>query len=239
MNTETKNTEVTTEEAVEETTTEENQETETTGSESTESTETSPEPLQVDYKAKAEELEKKLAGVKFKEREEKRELSEDEKEEISKGVSEERLIEILNERDSKYEKKLESQKLSSMAESLTESEDEANYAMQVWQNTDLSHISDSKEEQLRFVIAGMNHERVLAQNNELKRSLQSKDTANRNTATTARDARNANEPSVEGDMKAVLNKKGFKYSNEKKAYTKKLANGKTMFADGKGKTWVE
>ncbi|MCR4285496.1 MAG: hypothetical protein NUW00_01220 [Candidatus Kaiserbacteria bacterium] len=193
----------------------------------------------IDYKAKFESLQKKVAGDAFKKREAKhKETGDDDGEEDdSKPLTKAELKALLDERDSSNAKNGQAIEAMTLAKTLTESDDEAQYAVELFKHITLPF--DTLEENMRFIIGGMNAERLIGQTEEVKRALKSKETARKNTAITVRDKASGSQPAISSDVKAVLKAQGYKYLSEKKAYGKKLANGKMLFSDGKGKTWVE
>lgn len=231
------------EEAVEETTTETTEEgaeeATTEGEESAGST--TKEPLQIDYKAELEKLQKKIAGDAFRFRKEKRSddkpSDEDDESDADRPLTMKEMQKILDEREAKILRTSTTKEALTFAKSLTVNEDEARYAASLWEHVTLPF--DSMEEQMRFIIGGMNAERFIAQNTELQRSLQSKTMARKNTATTTRDALSSGAPKIDAQIKQALERTGFKFEPAKKAWVKTLANGKKMFNDGRGKKWFE
>jgi len=199
------------------------------------------EPLQIDYKDKYEKLQGKIAGDAFKFRKSKKDDSAEDDDssqddDENRPLTRSEMEKMLEDRESKVIKQQSSKEALDVASSLTSSEDEAKYALALWENVSLPF--ETMEEQMKFIVAGMNAERTIAQNSELKRSLKSKDTARKNTATTARDAQVGTQPKLAADMTSVLKAQGYKFNSSQKNFQKKLSNGKTLFNDGKGKTWI-
>jgi hypothetical protein len=204
-------------------------------------TETKPtEPLQIDYKAKAEELQKKIAADAFKFRKEKRKEDGDSDDgaepDLDKPMTAAEVQKLLKEQEQNLTKQLSSKEALGIANTLTTNTDEAAYAVSLWQHVTLPF--DTIEEQMKFIVAGMNADRILAQNAELKRTIISKDTAKKTIATTTRTPQSTGQPKVNPQVLAALKNTGFTYNSSQKVFSKKLANGKMMFNDGKGKTWV-
>lgn len=198
------------------------------------------EPLQTDYKAEYEKLQKRIATDAFKFRQSKKEDKAEElgdEPEDDKPLTRSEIEKLLAKEKESVTKQLTVKEATTLASALTSNEDEAQYAVALWQNVQLPF--DTMQEQLEFIVGGMNAKRVLAQNAELKRALLSKDTARKNTATTARDAMSAGQPKTDPQIASVLKTQGFTYNSTQKLFTKKLANGKTMYNNGKGKTWVQ
>ena len=193
----------------------------------------------IDYKAKYEDLQKKIAGDAFKKREAKHKESDESEgeEDDSKPLTRAELKALLEERESGKAKNEQAREAMTIAKTLTETEDEALYAVELFKHITLPF--DSLDESIRFIIAGMNADRIMGQTQEVKRALKSKETARKNTAVTVRDKASGSQPALSGDMKVVLKNQGYKYLSDKKVYGKKLPTGKMLFNDGKGKTWVE
>ena len=207
-----------------------------------EETETTKEILTIDYKKNYEELQKRIANDAFKFRKEKRQEKDGESTEsddldLNKPLTMAEVQKMLAENQETVTKQLKFKEASQIASSLTSSEDETKLALSLWEHVSLPF--DTMEEQMKFIVAGMNADRVLGQNAELKRALVSKTTARKDTATTVRTPLSSGQPKIASDVLNVLKNNGFKYDSAKKAYVKTLANGKKMFNDGKGKKWFE
>lgn len=207
------------------------------------SDEASNEPLQIDYKSEYEKLQQKIAGDAFRFRKEKRvETKSDDSEpegddeDDDRPLTRKEMEKMLAEREQKILRQGSLKEATTLARSFVETDDEAKYAAALWEHVQLPF--DSMEEQMRFIIGGMNSSRLLAQNSELKRTIQSKTLARKNTATTMKDA-TINTPKIKADVKSALERTGFKYDTTKKAWSKTLANGRKMFNDGNGKKWFE
>lgn len=230
------------EEAVEETVTETTDEALEEGADGEEGKgSTTKEPLQIDYKSELEKLQKKIAGDAFRFRKEKRSddkpSDEGDEADADRPLTMKEMQKILDEREAKILRTSTAKEALTFARSLTTNDDEASYAASLWEHVTLPF--DSMEEQMRFIIGGMNAERFIAQNTELQRALQSKTMARKNTATTTRDALNSGAPKIDAQIKQALERTGFKFEPSKKAWVKTLANGKKMFNDGRGKKWFE
>jgi hypothetical protein len=201
--------------------------------------ETTKEPLQTDYKVKYEDLQKKIATDAFRFRKEKRQDDTESADEADddKPLTRAEMQKMLDDREQKILRQSSTKEAITLARSFTDNDDEAKYAATLWEHVTLPF--DSMEEQMRFIIGGMNAERLLAKNSELLRTVQSKTMARKNTATTARDATGGTAPKIDGQVKQALERTGFKYETTKKAWVKTLANGKKMYNDGHGKKWFE
>lgn len=199
--------------------------------------------LTIDYKKNYEDLQKRIANNAFKYRKEKRQEKGDEQGDESDDSDPNKTLtmadvqKMLAENQETVAKQFKVKEATQIATTLTSSEDEAKLALSLWEHISLPF--DTMEEQMKFIVAGMNADRVLGQNAELKRALQSKTTARKDTATTTRTPQSSGQPKIAGDVLAALKNNGFKYDTAKKAYVKTLANGKKMYNDGKGKKWFE
>lgn len=214
---------------------------ETGTDETTETEATTEKPLTIDYKAEHDKLQKKIAEDAFKFRKQKKaETSDDDSDEDDseedKPLTRAEVARMLAEEKATLAKQFAVKEATTLASSLTSNEDEAQYAVAMWQHVTLPF--DTMQEQMEFIVGGMNAKRILAQNSELKRALVSKDTARKNTATTTRDAQTMGQPKTDPQVASVLKTQGYTYNSNQKVYSKKLANGKIMYNDGKGKTWV-
>ncbi len=199
------------------------------------------EPLQKDYKSAYEDLQKKIAGDAFRFRKEKRVEKSDDADEADadddRPLTRSEMQKLLDEREQKIVRQSSTKEAITLARSFTDNDDEAKYAAALWEHVTLPF--DTMEEQMRFIIGGMNAERLLAQKSELVRAVQSKTMARKDTATSTRDAQVSTAPKIDSQVKAALERTGFKYEAPKKAWVKTLANGRKMFNDGKGKKWFE
>lgn len=212
---------------------------ETEGEEST--TDDKKESLTIDYKAEHDKLQKLIAADAFKFRKQKKsnEGMEDEERDDSesdKPLTMAEVQKLLDERESKLSRQFSVKEATQIATSLTTNEDEAQYAVALWEHVSLPF--DTMQEQMEFIVSGLNAKRILAQNNELKRALQGKNSVNKNTATTVRDPLSSGQPKINPQIAAALKNTGYTYNSTQKVYSKKLAGGKTLYNDGKGKTWV-
>lgn len=245
MDTQTNQTDENVVEVAEETTTDEVEveSTETVDvGESDETTATTTEPLKTDYKAKLESLTKKIAGDAFRYRKDKRQVETTEPEngldeDDNRPLTRAEMQKILDEREQKILRQSSSKEAFAFARTLVDNDDEAKYAAAIWEHVTLPF--DTVEEQMKFIVGGMNVDRLLAQKGELIRTVQSKTMARKNTATTARDAQAGNTPKIDPQVKQALENTGHKYDTTAKAWVKTLANGKKMFNDGRGKKWFE
>lgn len=215
-------------------------EVETPTEEDKETTTKEDEILTIDYKKNYEDLQKRIAADAFKFRKEKRQEKDGEAGDYldpDKPLTMAEVQKMLAENQETVAKQFKVKEATQIASTLTSSEDETKLALSLWEHISLPF--DTMEEQMKFIVAGMNADRVLGQNAELKRALISKTMARKDTATTVRTPLSSGQPKVAGDVLAALKNNGFKYDTAKKAYVKTLANGKKMYNDGKGKKWFE
>lgn len=218
------------------------EEVETTTDEGEKSTTKKEETLTIDYKKKNEELQKLIAADAFKYRKEKRQKEDGEEGDESEGLDPNKPLtmaevqKMLAENQETVTKQFKVKEATQIASTLTSSEDETALALSLWQHVSLPF--NTIEEQMKFIVAGMNADRVLGQNAELKRALMSKTTARKDTATTVRTPQSGGQPKVAGDVLVALKNNGYKFDSAQKVYVKTLANGKKLYNNGKGKTWV-
>ncbi len=172
-----------------------------------------------------EKAEKALAGDRFKKSEAKRKDPKPE-EKSDSGATTAQIAKMLDERDAKIRKETMSSEVKKIAKELAGSDDEAGAIVEIYNNrTFPSGLSLERQLQEAYAIAHM--PRVLAKNEELRRSLRSKDTkksgSNENTH---RDVPKGKEPELSPQDKLVIQKAGWKW--EGKQYMKKLPNGKVL-----------
>lgn len=199
------------------------------------------EPLTIDYKKNYEDLQSRIAADAFKYRKQKRQENGEEGDDSedldpNKPLTMAEVQKMLAENQETVAKQFKVKEATQIAATLTSSEDEAKLALSLWEHISLPF--DTMEEQMEFIVAGMNAKRVLGQNAELKRALISKTTARKDTATSVRTPQPGGQPKVAGDVLAALKNSGYKYDSAAKVYVKDLANGKKLYNDGKGKTWT-
>jgi len=248
MTTEAKNTQTTGDEQVDvDTTEEETQEESTEEEETEESQEDSTEHSQIDYKAIAdderkrrEDAEKTAADYAFKLRENKRKGDEDDEseDEDDAPLTRKELNEALQSFSQQNEKSQQDVQAQQLIEKYTTNEDEAEAAMLYWKNRVIP--TGNLEEDVMFAVGGLNHKRVLATNDELKRSLKSKSTVNRDASDTHKEPTGSSEPKIDSASAQTIKSAGMKWDSKKRVYGKKLKDGKTFYFDPKTKKrWKE
>lgn len=204
------------------------------------------EAPKVDYEAllkeeqeKRKEAERILAEKRFKEAEAKRKKEEGQEDDEDKPLTKRELQDILaNERQAIQKDSQEGTALI-IARANTGSEAEAQLALLRWKDI---KSSGNLEADVLFAIGGINSKRILAQNAELKRSLQSKENSNKDTTGTYRNPTSASEGKMSGDDAQAYKQAGFIWDGQKKVYKKSLSkDGKLfLFKDPKTKkTWTE
>ena len=185
-------------------------------------------------RAKREKAEKALAERAFKERKKKREGEEEgeESEEDDKPMTATQLRAILAEERQATQKEIMSSQIKEKAKALATSEAEANLIMEIHKNrTFPSYLSI--DEQLEESLAIANRKKLVAQNEELRRALRSKDTKKTDTTGTYKETPKVGEPKLAVQDKQALIRAGFNWDG--KYYSKKMSNGKTLFKDWKTK----
>lgn len=202
-------------------------------------TETTTEPEKIDYKAlaeaeakRAEEAEKASADLAFKLREKKRVEEEPYKEEDpDKPLTRSELNEVLKQFAETNQKSTQDREAKEIIAKYAEGE-EAEAAYVFWKNRVVP--TGNLQEDVMFAIGGLNHSRVIAQNEELKRSLLSKETKGKDAAGTHKDATGSSETISSQDAQTIK-AAGMKWDGRKRVYSKKLKDGKTFYFDPKTK----
>lgn len=186
-------------------------------------------------KERADKAEATLAEKAFKSRKDKREEPESDDEE-DKPLSRRELLGVLEERDKHTTKIIQESTALEIARKHTSSEVEAQAALLFWKNRVVP--TGNLEEDVKFAVGGLNHSRTIAQNEELKRALRSKETKSDNAAGDHRDAPQGSEPQSSSDISAIKGA-GFKWDGTARLYTKPLTGGKKLMYDPKTKKrWV-
>jgi len=219
-------------EPIEETTEEEFDEEETTEQKPTET---------IDYKAladaetkRAEEATKAAADLAFKLREQKRDEKDETppEEDENKPLTRADINQVLAEFARTNEKSNQDSEAKNLIAKHVEG-DEAEAAYLFWKNRVVP--TGNLEEDVMFALGGLNYKRVIAQNSELKRSLQSKDTRNKDVSGTVKDPTGTAETTLSSQDAQTLKASGMKWDGKKRLYSKKLKDGKTFYFDPKTK----
>lgn len=200
---------------------------------------------ETDYKAIAEAekerreaAERLLAEDRYKASEAKRkEKKEDDEDDEDKPVTEKSLQALLaRDRQASLKDSQEAQALT-IARANTASEEEAQAAVLFYKNR--VNPTGNLEDDIKFAIGGLNNKKILAQNEELKRALKSKESASNDSSSGHQDGM----PKVEPKLPANSPLKEYKYMGNG-VYSKKLSSGKTLFRNskpmpGQPHSWVE
>lgn len=195
--------------------------------------ETATKKTEPDYKAIAEAekerreaAERLLAEDRYKASEAKRREKQEEEEDEDKPITEKSLQTILaRERQASLKESQEAEALK-IARANTNSEEEAQAAVIFYKNR--VNPTGNLEDDIKFAIGGLNNKRVLAQNEELKRALKSKESVSSDTSSGHQDGLPKNEPKLPANSPL----KEYKYMGNG-IYSKKLASGKTLFRNSK------
>ena len=183
-----------------------------------------------------EKAEKALAEKAFKHREVKRkEEGEEKEEEEEKPLTASQLTKILAEERQATQKEILSSQIKEKAKALSTSDAEANLIYEIHKNrTFPSYLS--LDEQLEEAYAIANRKKLMAQNEELRRSLRSRETKKKDGSGSYKELPKPGEPKLAAHDRAVM--KEFAWDG--KYFTKKLSTGKTLYKDWKTKkTWVK
>ena len=181
----------------------------------------------------------KIAQEEYKERRKKREESGEEADE-EKSLTGSELRAILAEERQLTQKEILGSQIAEKARKLANSDSEATLIVEIHKNrTWPAYLT--LDEQLEEAFAIANRRRLMAQNEELKRSLKSKETKKNDTAGTQRDAPAAGEPKLSGQDIQAIKAVGYVWDGAKQLYKKPIAGGKkTLYYDAKSKRrWVE
>lgn len=194
---------------------------------------------EIDYEAELE-LERKRgtpdpekAKEAFKEREAKRAQEQQEvttEEEADRPLTRKELDEALARERHQTEIRLRQEQINEIALKLAESPAEAELIKEIHKNRTFP-ASLPVAEQLREAWAIANSKRLAAKNLELARTVQSKETASKDVATTHHDGQTGLEPKLAAGDAAALKRAGFAYNNKSRHYEKKLQNGTILVKD--------
>ena len=193
----------------------------------------------IDYEAELKrEQERRIAAEKaaadaaFKLRERKRkengEYDEDEEiEDEDKPLTAKQLQGVLQRDREQSRKEFQRDMIAEKARKLAGSDSEANLIIEIHRNR--SFPSDlSLDEQLEEAYAIANRKILMAQNEELKRSLRSKETVSTNAAGSYRESTPLNEPKMSSADVQAIKAAGFIWDGSKRLYIKQLAGGKKI-----------
>lgn len=194
----------------------------------------------IDWKKIADEererrtkAEKALAEDRYKAKERKEEEGEEEEEEMDKPITGRQLDAILRRNTEETKKEFLSTRIREEARNLAGSEEEAEAIVEIHRNR-LFPSNMPLESQVREAYFIAHGPVILAKNSELKRSLASKDTANKGGAeNTFRDAPAKGEPKISQQDRAEFARLGFEWDG--KFFSKKTAKGRTLSIDPKSK----
>lgn len=189
-------------------------------------------------RSRREEAERKLEETrrKAKERYERKhkEGVEEDDEDRPPTISEFRAM--LSEEREATRKELQSQRILEHARKLASSESEAQLIVEIHKNRSFPS-GLSTEEQVEESYAIANRKQILAQNEELKRSIRSKETRNRSSSGGFHDsAMKPEEPKIGSADIGAIKAVGFEWDGTKRLYKKPIAGGKKyLYFDPKTK----
>lgn len=204
--------------------------------EETEEKETVKEEKEIDYDAIVAEEEKradpKKAKDAFKKREEKRENEEEEE----KPLTRTEMDKMLKDNRTAVRKEFETDRATEIAKANTSSDEEAKAVIALWKTRIVP--TGNLEEDVLFALGGLDRKKLISKNGELTRALKSKDGANRNSASTHRDAPEGSEPKLSSADAQAYKSAGFVWDGKKGVYKKTLAKGKFLYKKVGGEQWV-
>ena len=187
-----------------------------------------------DERKSKEKAEKALSEDRYKQSERKRKEVdiEDDEEEEEKPATVSQIEQIINKNNAAIRKETRAAQTRVIAKELTNSDDEADAVVAVYENPERvfpSHLSH--EEQMQEAHSIAHGPRSKAKVEELRRSLKSKATKGESSAEDTHPDKQtkAKEPKLDTDVKKILLDQGYKLV--KGRFEKKLPNGKTMYYD--------
>lgn len=229
------------EESAEDESEEESEEEDESGAQSTEKIDY--EALAKEEREKREKAEKALAKKKFEASREKREAqgeeeSEETEEEEEKPLTPTELRRILAQERQQTEKQLNAARADEVAKSLTGSDAEKSYVLEIFKSrTFPSYLSLDEQVREAYVIA--NQKKILGERDEALRALKGKEGVNKNPAAAHRDApASTKEPKLSGADQMAIKGAGLSFNTISRRYEKKLANGSVIYRDPKTKQIV-
>lgn len=218
------------EEAEEEEEESEEEEAEESSNEDVEKLQKEHEEALTQERERREKAERALAERRYKEDKQKRREESGEEFEEDKPLTASELKAILAAERQATQKEILSAQIKEKAKALSTSEAEANLIMEIHKNRNFpSYLSIDEQVEEAYAIA--NRKRLLAQNEELKRALRSKETKKTDTTGTYKPTPKPGEPKLAPHDRAAM--KDFTWDG--KYFTKKLSNGKTLYKDWKSK----
>lgn len=191
-----------------------------------------------------EKAEKALAERNFKERQKKRakkdkddeeQGDEDEGDEDEKPLTQRQLREILAADRQRTQKEVQANQIAEKARKLASSDAEAALIIEIHKNRNFpEHLTLDEQIEEAFAIA--NRKRLLAQNEELKRALKSKETKKTDAAGSHKDTPAKGEPKLAAQDLQAIKRSGFVWDASRNLYKKALkGSNKTLFYDPKSK----
>lgn len=227
--------EITPEPEQEQTNAETELETEPTGEADSEVIDDEQQPIQIDYDAelkkereRREAAEKVIAEEAWKHRR-KKQIEEETEEEVDEDrpLTASDLNVILQRERQTLRKEIQSETILEKARKLSRSEAEAQYIVEIHKNRTFPS-GLSLEEQIEESYAIANKNRIMAQNEELKRALKSKQTSYSNPAGTQRDSMSASAPKISADDLQAIKGAGFVWDGKIRLFVKQIAGGKKI-----------
>ena len=191
--------------------------------------------LAAQERERREKAEKALADQRFHEAEERRKKKEAGEEIDEKPLTPSELRAILAEDRQSTQKELLGSQIAEKAKKLSDSPEEAELIVEIHRGrTFPAHMT--LDEQLAEAKAIGLGKKLMAQNDELKRSLRGKESVVIDSGSTHKDVPKPGEPKLDPQDKAELQRLGFAWDG--KYFSKKLANGKTLSRDWRTKKTI-
>ena len=185
--------------------------------------------------ARREAAEKAVADTAFKLREEKRKKEEEGLEPSGEQpVTASQLQGILHEERERDHKERNAELIDTKVRTLARSDSEAALIIEIHKNRSFPQ-GLSLDEQLEEAYAIANRKTLMAQNEELKRSLRSKDTKSDDPTSTHREPTVFEKPEKSGKDIEAIKAAGYKWDGKSRVYVKELGGGKKLLYDPKTK----
>ena len=194
---------------------------------------------QTDYEAelkrekeRTEKAKQAAADLAFKLREKNRQQDDDDEED--KPLTAKELEFILQKDRQQTHKEFQSEIIAEKAKKLASNEDEAKLVIEIHKNRTFPE-GMSLDEQLEEAFAIANRKRLIAQNEELKRSLRGRENISDNVAGTHRDSLPTDEPKMSSADISAIKAAGFNWDGKSGLYVKKISKERTLTFNPKTK----
>jgi hypothetical protein len=179
-----------------------------------------------------EKSDKAAADLAFKLRQQKR--NDDENNDEDKPLTASQLEARLAKERQDTEKRLQKTEAERIVKGLTDSDAEAEFVLEVYNATSFPE-SWPLERKVRSAYAVANQEKLIGENNELKRALKGRDGVSKDTASGYQDSVKTSESKMSSQDQYAIKASGYKWNGTAKRYEKKLGDGSLLVMDPKTK----